>query len=82
MTNLQIIAVAACAAPVVMLLLILYLAIRETFAVRATNEHIDCAGGSPCATCNDKATCQRGCIRQPEFVRATRAAQEGKSHDN
>ena len=24
----------------------------------------DCAGGSPCSTCPDKAKCARGCVRQ------------------
>lgn len=29
---------------------------------------LDCAGGSPCTDCPDKKQCQRGCIRQPEFI--------------
>lgn len=28
----------------------------------------DCAGGSPCTDCPDKKKCQRGCLRQPEFI--------------
>lgn len=36
----------------------------------------DCAGGSPCTNCPDKKQCQRGCIRQPEFIGQKSIAQD------
>lgn len=43
----------------------------------APEQEPDCAGGMPCTDCPDKRECQRGCIRQPEFVGS---ADRGRHH--
>lgn len=35
---------------------------------RSTEPQADCCGGMPCTTCPDREKCQRGCVRQTEFV--------------
>ena len=36
----------------------------------------DCSGGQPCSTCPDKKACQRGCVRQEEFISTEYHAQQ------
>lgn len=42
----------------------------------------DCAGGIPCSDCPDKKACQRGCIRQPEFISVEYHAAQSKACHN
>lgn len=49
---------------------------------RLIAQGVDCDGGSPCTTCPDSEACQRGCIRQHEFIDAARASQKEKRNEN
>ena len=43
-------------------------AIRAGWGQQAQAAAADCSAGQPCSTCPNKKACQRGCIRQSEFI--------------